>query len=68
MVLLAELVGRDPAVGPASAPRLARRLEQLGYAGRPHAAGRWWLVPTRTGLRAAGLDYRARDITALSGA
>jgi hypothetical protein len=64
MALLAELVGRDPAVGPASAPRLAERLAGLGYAGRPHAVGRWWLVPTRTGLRAAGLDYQAWDITA----
>jgi hypothetical protein len=66
MALLAELVDRDPGVGSASAPRLARRLaerlERLGYAGRRHAVGRWWLVPTRAGLRAAGLDYRVWDL------
>jgi hypothetical protein len=68
MALLAELVGRDPNITTAALPRIARRIAErlaaLGYAGRPHAVGRWWLVPTRTGLRAAGLDYRAWDITA----
>ena len=63
MAVVAELVlahcqvsplDRRQPVSPSSAPRLASRiagrLEQLGYAGRRHAVGRWWLVPTRTGL------------------
>jgi hypothetical protein len=66
MALLAELLVQDHRVPAGSAPRLAsrtaERLERLGYAGRPHAVGRWWLVPTRTGLRAAGLDYRVWDL------
>ena len=46
------------------AARVAGRLEGLGYAGRPYALGRWWLLPTRAGLRAAGLPYRAWDLAA----
>jgi hypothetical protein len=63
MALLAELVVSMAAgVAAESAPRVARRMAErlaaLGYAGRPHAVGRWWLVPTRAGLRAAGLAYQ----------
>jgi hypothetical protein len=68
MEVVAELVARDAAVSALSASRVARRvaerLAELGYAGRPRALGRWWLVPTRAGLRAAGLEFRAWDITA----
>lgn len=42
------------------ARRAVGRLEQLGYAGRRPLLGQQWLIPTRTGLRAAGLDYRAQ--------
>jgi hypothetical protein len=60
MAVVADLVGTP------SAERLARRtagrLERLGYADRRHAVGRWWLVPTRAGLRAAGLPYRVWDL------
>lgn len=77
MAVVAELVlarcrvsplDRRQPVSPASAPRLAsrmaERLGELGYADRRPAVGRWWLVPTRTGLRAAGLDYRVWDVAA----
>jgi hypothetical protein len=67
MAVVAELITRDH-VSVESAARVARRLAerlgQLGYADRRPAVGRWWLVPTRRGLRAAGLDYRAWDIAA----
>jgi hypothetical protein len=66
MALLAELVEREHQVPAGSAPRVARRMAErlasLGYAGRPHAVGRWWLVPTRAGLRAAGLEYETWKI------
>jgi hypothetical protein len=62
MALLAEVLVGVHQTPAASAPRLARRMAErlagLGYAGRRHAVGRWWLVPTRAGLRAAGLEYR----------
>jgi hypothetical protein len=62
MALLADLVGDG--VAPASAPRLARRvaerLERLGYADRRPLLGQQWLIPSRTGLRAAGLPYGAQ--------
>jgi hypothetical protein len=62
VALLADLAGDG--VAPASAPRLARRtaerLERLGYAGRRPLLGQQWLTPTRTGLRAAGLNYPAQ--------
>ncbi|HVG65390.1 MAG TPA: hypothetical protein VND02_04880 [Actinomycetota bacterium] len=55
-------VGAEP-LAPGSVATVARRavgrLEQLGYAGRRPLLGQQWLIPTRTGLRAAGLDYRA---------
>jgi hypothetical protein len=63
MSTVARLVTRSPAVTAASAAvvarRVAARLEELGYAGRRPLLGAVWLAPTRTGLRAAGLDYRA---------
>jgi hypothetical protein len=66
MALLAEVLHAVHDVPAASAPRVARRMAErlavLGYAGRPHAVGRWWLVPTRAGLRAAGLGYQPWDI------
>jgi hypothetical protein len=66
MAVLAELVERAHRVPSGSAPRVARRMAErlaaLGYAGRPHVLGRWWLVPTRAGLRAAGLDYQPWNI------
>jgi hypothetical protein len=66
MALLAELLERDHQVPDTSSPRLARRvagrLERFGYAGRRHAVGRWWLVPTRAGLRAGGLEYRVWEL------
>jgi hypothetical protein len=53
---------RDEGLASSSADVLARRvaaaLEQLGYAGRRPLLGQQWLVPTRAGLRAAGLPYR----------
>lgn len=66
MELLADLVdhysGRRSADAPRLGRRVAERLGRLGYADRPHAVGRRWLVPTRSGLRAAGLDYRPWEI------
>jgi hypothetical protein len=41
------------------ARRHARRLEVLGYAERKAMLGQTWLIPTRPGLRSAGLEYRA---------
>lgn len=63
--VLADLVDRGPEpLSPASAERVARRtavrLERLGYAGRRPLLGQPWLIPTRTGLRAAGLNYPAQ--------
>jgi hypothetical protein len=64
MALLADLVdrGAEP-LSPSSAPRVARRvagrLGVLGYADRRPLLGQQWLIPTRTGLRAAGLPYAA---------
>jgi hypothetical protein len=62
--VVAQLVGRDEAVSAPSAERVARRtaerLERLGYAGRRPLLGQPWLVPTRTGLRVAGLNYPAQ--------
>jgi hypothetical protein len=60
MTVLAKLLARDGLSRdntPRVAARLAARLERLGYADRRRLAGRWWLVPTRRGLRAAGLPY-----------
>jgi hypothetical protein len=68
MAVLAELVRRDSPVtlAPDSAARVARRqaarLEQLGFADRRPMLGQLWLAPTRRGLRAAGLQFRAWDI------
>jgi hypothetical protein len=65
MALVADLVdcGSEP-LAPASAERVARRvaerLGQLGYTVRRPLLGQPWLVPTRTGLRAAGLSYPAQ--------
>ena len=39
---------------------LGEELEQLGYAGRRPLLGQQWLIPARTGLRAAGLPYAAQ--------
>ena len=64
MALLADLLIDGHEVEPMSAPRLARRaaerLGQLGYADRRPLLGQQWLIPTRTGLRAAGLSYGAQ--------
>ena len=65
MALVAELVDRGPEpLSPPSAERVARRtaerLGQLGYADRRPLLGQPWLCPTRTGLRAAGLNYPAQ--------
>jgi hypothetical protein len=51
--VVAELYG----VGERAARRYAGRLEQAGFAGRQLAPAGVWLVPTRRGLRYAGLDY-----------
>jgi hypothetical protein len=59
MGLLAELVDVSTDSAARVARRLAERLALLGYADRRHVVGRWWLVPTQAGLRAAGLPYRA---------
>jgi hypothetical protein len=61
MAVVAELVARDGALSASSAPRvaarLAARLERPGYADRRPLLGHQWLVPSRKGLRAAGLSY-----------
>jgi hypothetical protein len=58
---VADLLRRD-GLAEASAEVVARRvavaLERLGYADRRAVLGSAWLVPTRAGLRAAGLPYR----------
>src|SRR5262245_15252876 len=64
MAVVGQLVDRGPEpLAPGSVATVARRavqrLEALGYAGRRPLLGQQWLIPTRTGLRAAGLDYRA---------
>ena len=63
MAVVGQLVDPDGTLAPGSVATVARRaagrLEQLGYAGRRPLLGQQWLIPTRTGLRAAGLDYRA---------
>jgi hypothetical protein len=53
MATVAALYG----VGERDARRHAARLEQAGFATRQRAPGTTWLVPTRRGLRFAGLDY-----------
>src|SRR5215217_2061496 len=60
MSTVARLVGdkATPASAGVAARRVAARLEQVGYAGRRPLWGSTWLVPTRRGLRAAGLPYR----------
>src|SRR5829696_4360408 len=65
MSVVGQLVDRGPEpLAPGSVETVARRaagrLEQLGYAGRRPLLGQQWLIPTRTGLRAAGLTYRAQ--------
>jgi hypothetical protein len=64
MSVVGQLVNPDGRLSAGSVETVARRaagrLEQLGYAGRRPLLGQQWLVPTRTGLRAAGLDYRAQ--------
>jgi hypothetical protein len=62
MATVAQLVGAKASAASAEvlARRVAARLEQLGYAGRRPLLGQQWLVPTRTGLRAAGLPYAAQ--------
>jgi hypothetical protein len=42
--------------------RHAARLEQAGFASRQHAPAGVWLVPTRRGLRYAGLAYESWDL------
>jgi hypothetical protein len=51
--VVAELYG----VGQRDTRRHAARLEQAGFASRQHAPAGVWLVPTRKGLRYAGLEY-----------
>lgn len=65
MDVVAQLVDANAgSLSSASAERVARRtaerLGQLGYADRRPLLGQPWLVPTRTGLRAAGLSYAAQ--------
>jgi hypothetical protein len=52
--VVADLYG----VGDRAARRHAARLERAGFAGRLTVAGQQWMVPTRAGLRFAGLDYQ----------
>jgi hypothetical protein len=51
------VVGELYGVGPRDTRRHAARLEQAGFAGRQHAPAGVWLVPTRRGLRYAGLNF-----------
>jgi hypothetical protein len=64
MTMVADLVdhyaGRRSADAPRLARRAAERLAKLGYAGRRPLLGQPWLTPTRTGLRAVGLNYAAK--------
>ena len=64
MTMVADLVdhyaGRRSADAPRLARRAAERLAKLGYADRRPLLGQPWLIPTRTGLRAAGLSYPAQ--------
>jgi hypothetical protein len=62
MATVAELVGAKASAASAAtvARRTAARLEQLGYAGRRPLLGATWLVPSRRGLRSAGLPYDAQ--------
>lgn len=63
MGVFAELVARfsPTGIGPDVRPQLARRhaarLGRLGYADRRPLLGHRWVLPTRAGLRAAGLSY-----------
>jgi len=63
MAVVAELYG----VGERDARRHAARLEQAGFASRQLAPGGAWLVPTRRGLRFAGLDHEAWALVAWKG-
>jgi hypothetical protein len=53
------VVGELYGVGARDTRRHAARLEQAGYASRQHAPAGVWLVPTRRGLRYAGLEYES---------
>jgi hypothetical protein len=61
MSTVARLVGQNGTALSAArmASRTAERLGQLGYADRRPLLGQQWLIPTRRGLRAAGLPYKA---------
>jgi hypothetical protein len=61
MSTVAALLSGDGLAGPSAevvARRVAVALERPGYADRRPVLGAAWLVPTRAGLRAAGLPYR----------
>jgi hypothetical protein len=66
MRVLAELLSRGRHLADGSAEVLARRvalrLERLSYAERRPMLGQTWLAPSRRGLRAAGLPYRAWNL------
>jgi hypothetical protein len=57
------VVGESYGVGARDARRKAERLERAGFASRQHAPAGVWLVPTRKGLRYAGLDYDGWSLT-----
>jgi hypothetical protein len=63
MAVVADLYG----VGERVARRHAARLERAGYASRQLAPGGTWLVPTRRGLRFAGLDHEPWSLVAWKG-
>jgi hypothetical protein len=56
------VVGQLYGVGQRDTRRHAARLEQAGFASRQRSPAEVWLVPTRAGLRYAGLDYERWDL------
>jgi hypothetical protein len=56
------VVGQLYGTGDRVTRRHAARLEQAGFASRQLAPAGVWLVPTRAGLRYAGLDYERWDL------
>jgi hypothetical protein len=53
------VVGELYGVEGRAARQNAARLERAGFASRTAVGGQQWLVPTRAGLRLAGLEYEA---------